>query len=323
MRAFHEVRSYDADFMVWHTLYSNISFLAHWHKEIELIYVRKGTLEINLTNLYFVAKEGDFIFCDSGEIHHSYSSEANNTVDFIVFDSAILSPSYLTSRFTNPLVSKELLKQYGIEQLCRELFNTVIYELNHKGPYYQDIIKTSIQKFWFVLKRHLPRTAHSTLPNKHLNTLSEFQQLLSYIESHYQEKISLEDAAQRLYLSPCHFSKTFNSLMGIPFVSYVNMVRIEHAVNLLQKSSTVIETGLSCGFNNIRTFNRVFKQITGYTPSDFLRLPDIEAYRISYSKHKSNDPHIVENDSTMMIRYIRNESTPIPMENAPDVIGRL
>jgi AraC-like DNA-binding protein len=78
---------------------------------------------------------------------------------------------------------------------------------------------------------------------------------------------------------------------------------------------TIQDIRLNCGFNNIRTFNRVFKQITGYTPSDFLHLPDIEAYRINYSKHKSNDPHIVENDSTMMIRYIRNESIPIPTEN--------
>ena len=36
MKAFHEVRSYDSDFMVWHSNYENIGFLAHWHKEIEL-----------------------------------------------------------------------------------------------------------------------------------------------------------------------------------------------------------------------------------------------------------------------------------------------
>ena len=43
MKAFHEVRSYDSDFMVWHSNYENIGFLAHWHKEIELIYVRSGS----------------------------------------------------------------------------------------------------------------------------------------------------------------------------------------------------------------------------------------------------------------------------------------
>ncbi len=45
MKAFHEVRSYDSDFMVWHSNYENIGFLAHWHKEIELIYVRSGSCQ--------------------------------------------------------------------------------------------------------------------------------------------------------------------------------------------------------------------------------------------------------------------------------------
>lgn len=314
MKAFHEVRNYDSDFMVWHTMYSNISFLPHWHKEIELIYVRRGTLEINITNRFLAAKEGDFIFCDSGEIHHSLSAESNNTVDFILFDSAILSPTYVTSRFSNPLVTREVMKQCGIDQQCRELFNTVIYELKHKNPYYQGIIKTSLQKFWYILKRHLPRNAQNGLSNKHLNTLNEFQQLLSHIENHYQDKITLEEAAQRMYLSPCHFSKTFNSLMGIPFVAYVNMIRIEQAIDLLQKSSTVIEAAMNSGFNNIRTFNRVFKQFTGYTPSDFLRMQDTETFRMNYNKYKSNNSRIVENDSSMMINYIRNESVPIPEE---------
>ena len=38
MKAFHEVRNYDSDYMVWHSRYENVGFLAHWHKEIEMIY---------------------------------------------------------------------------------------------------------------------------------------------------------------------------------------------------------------------------------------------------------------------------------------------
>ena len=314
MRASREIRNYDSDFMVWHTMYSNISFLPHWHKEIELVYVRKGILEINITNQHLIAKEGDFIFCDSGEIHHSFSSEANNTVDFILFDPDILKLSYVTSRFANPLVTRDVLRHYGIDQQCRELFNTIIYELKHKGPYYQEIIKASLMKFWYILKRHLPRNTRNSFSNKHLHTLNEFQQLLSYIEEHYQDKITLEEAARKTYFSPCHFSKTFNRLMGIPFVAYVNMVRTMRAIELLQRSSTIIEAAMNSGFNNIRTFNRVIKQFTGYTPSEFLHMQDTEAFRINYSKYRSSDSHFVENDSSMMIRYIRNESIPIPEE---------
>ncbi len=57
MKAFHEIRSYDSDFMVWHSSYQNISFLAHWHKEIELIYVRSGSCRLNITDRTFTAQD--------------------------------------------------------------------------------------------------------------------------------------------------------------------------------------------------------------------------------------------------------------------------
>ena len=66
MKAFHEVRRYDSDFMVWHSAYENISFLAHWHKEIELIYVRSGQCRLSVSDQNFVAKSGDFVVCESG-----------------------------------------------------------------------------------------------------------------------------------------------------------------------------------------------------------------------------------------------------------------
>ena len=48
MKAFHEVRNYDSDYMVWHSRYENVGFLAHWHKEIELIYVRSGSCLLSI-----------------------------------------------------------------------------------------------------------------------------------------------------------------------------------------------------------------------------------------------------------------------------------
>jgi mannose-6-phosphate isomerase-like protein (cupin superfamily) len=70
MKAFHEVRNYASDFMVWHEHYDNISFVAHWHREIELIYVRSGSAEIHVTDTTLSAKQGDLVVCDSGDIHY-------------------------------------------------------------------------------------------------------------------------------------------------------------------------------------------------------------------------------------------------------------
>jgi AraC-like DNA-binding protein len=312
MKVFHEIRNYDANFKVWHTLYSNISFMAHWHKEIELVYVRSGTLEINITNCSFIVKKGDFIFIDSGEIHYSPSSDTVNCVDFILFDQSILSPGYQTSGFCTPVITGEMLEEYGIEAQCKQLINTVIAELDKKEVYYQDIIKAALQKFWYLLKRRHPRySAGMNKESRHLYKLDAFLQMLTYIEDNCRRRITLENAAGLLHFSMSHFSKTFKSIMGISFVSYVNMVRIEHAINLLSTSPKILDVALESGFDNIRTFNRVFKQITGYTPSEFTKLEDPKTYVLGYNRHKENDSIVVKNDSTMLLQYIREESVPI------------
>ena len=100
MKAFHEVRSYDSDFMVWHGFYENISFLAHWHQEIELIYLRSGSARLSINDYNFTAHAGDLVVVDSGDFHYSDSSELKNSLDFLVFDPGIISSLYHPAHFS-------------------------------------------------------------------------------------------------------------------------------------------------------------------------------------------------------------------------------
>lgn len=96
--------------------------------------------------------------------------------------------------------------------------------------------------------------------------------------------------------------------MGTSFVTYVNMIRIEHAITLLYKSSKILDVAFESGFDNIRTFNRVFKQITGYTPGEFTELEDPQTYVLGYYEQKGKDCIVVKNDSTMLLQYIRKKN---------------
>lgn len=230
MKAFHEVRSYDSDFMVWHSNYENIGFLAHWHKEIELIYVRSGSCSLSITDHSFTAHAGDLAVCESGVIHYSDSHGMDNSLDFIIFDTSILGQLFQNPGFTFPLVTKEQLESYGLTARLEALIRTVSSELTDKAPFYQDVVTSSIQTFWALLKRFHPRADADQLPDgRRSRMLSELQELLAYIDVHYADNISLEYAAGRMNFSPSHFSKTFKKLMGINFVTYLNMVRVEQA----------------------------------------------------------------------------------------------
>ena len=304
MKAFHEVRSYDSDFMVWHSNYENIGFLAHWHKEIELIYVRSGNCSLSITDHSFTAHAGDLAVCESGVIHYSDSHGMDNSLDFIIFDTSILGQLFQNPGFTFPLVTKEQLDSYGLTARLEALIRTVSSELTDKAPFYQDVVTSSIQTFWALLKRFHPRADADQLPDgRRSRMLSELQELLAYIDVHYADNISLEYAAGRMNFSPSHFSKTFKKLMGINFVTYLNMVRVEQAAQELRHTEKKFtDVALSCGFNNIRTFNRVFKEITGCTPSEFLALPDPDLYKRTYYNRRSEEKEYVRDDSMTLVK---------------------
>lgn len=304
MKAFHEVRSYDSDFRVWCSTYENISFLSHWHKEIELIYVCSGSCRISVTDAVFTAYAGDLIICDTGGIHYSDSVDMKNVLQFLIFDSDLLSNLYENSRFLYPLVTAKQLEALGLTDEVRALFENVAEELENKEEYYQDVVKAKIREVWYLLKRYVPRGNDKMVSqNKRMEQLYDFQQLLSYMDSHFAENITLKYAADQMNFSESHFSKVFKKMTGINFVNYLNMIRVEQAAQQLKNSSMKItDIALSCGFNNVRTFNRVFKEIAGCTPTEFSQRTDMEAYNLAYYTRKATQKQFVENDSMTLIK---------------------
>ena len=83
---------------------------------------------------------------------------------------------------------------------------------------------------------------------------------------------------------------------------------------VLSSSMKITEIGFNCGFNNVRTFNRVFKEVTGYTPSQFAeemagerlsiygRRKELERYQPSYYLQRYSQKKYVENDSMTLIK---------------------
>ena len=129
------------------------------------------------------------------------------------------------------------------------------------------------------------------------------QQLLTYIDEHYGEDITLTFAAQKMNFSESHFSKTFKKIIGMNYITYLNAVRIEQAAAMLRNTGNKIaDIALSCGFGNIRSFNRTFKEYTGCTPTQFLSLPDSEVRNFFFYKRKLDQKEYVENDSLTVVR---------------------
>ncbi|EUJ37649.1 response regulator transcription factor [Brochothrix campestris] len=129
-----------------------------------------------------------------------------------------------------------------------ELFNQKIQEVSHREL--------------FVFNQ----TEKTTISSKSV------QALLTLIEEHYAEKITVTDVAEQVNRSKTHLNKRFKALTGYTFNDYLNRYRIAQAIIRLEKGEDKISTiALDVGFNNYRYFIDIFKKYTHLLPSEFVQ----------------------------------------------------
>lgn len=91
-----------------------------------------------------------------------------------------------------------------------------------------------------------------------------------YILDHYAEEISLNQVAEAINISPGYLSTIFRQYTGIRFTDYVTEIKIGEAKKLLRESEyKIYEISEMLGYQNAYYFSKVFKKITGMTPSEF------------------------------------------------------
>ncbi|WP_176461690.1 PocR ligand-binding domain-containing protein [Anaeromicrobium sediminis] len=101
----------------------------------------------------------------------------------------------------------------------------------------------------------------------------KFKEALTFINSHYMESISLEHVSNKIGLSPKYFSSLFKKEQGISFTKYVNKLRIDEAKRLLVLTNrTILDIGLTVGFEDVSYFSKVFKKITNLSPNQYRKL---------------------------------------------------
>jgi len=92
----------------------------------------------------------------------------------------------------------------------------------------------------------------------------------AYIAGHYGDPVGLDEVARTMHVSTFYFCKMFKKSTGLTFTDYLGRVRVEKAKNLLLNPHLrVSEIAYTVGFQSLTHFNRVFRKLTGESPTDF------------------------------------------------------
>jgi AraC-like DNA-binding protein len=116
----------------------------------------------------------------------------------------------------------------------------------------------------------LARTEGSLEEPEEPSTGDAIARSITYLRHHYRSPIRLQDAADRAHLSPAYFSELFRQRTGSTFSDYLRALRVDLAKNLLSATDmSVTEICFACGFQELGTFERAFRRVTGASPSTY------------------------------------------------------
>ena len=255
MLAKFEKRAYAGNEHVWVGKYRNLHNISHWHMEHELIACREGSAQVMLDDTMFNITQQQCIFCHSGRVHY-ISASPDSLLLVCLFNEKMYDP--ITSPFAleNPVFED----RYGILPKLSE----IRHELQNQPIFFECRTEAMIGEILVDIFRGEPlRKAQWQFSD----VITRYKQLLNYIDLEY-EHITYQNAVQFMNMSDAYFSRYFKRQAGMTFSQYLNVVRIEKAVQLLDSAPTmkITDVMLRCGFNTIRSFNRVFRAVTGFTP---------------------------------------------------------
>ena len=245
----------------------------HFHPEYEIVCVLNGSGTRHVGNNFSRYENGDLVFLGPNLPHAGFGLNAHGLHEEIVIQ--IKEDVFNQSILTRP-------EMFAIRALLERVKHGVCFSGETKDCVTRKLrrlLKLSQFEKYMELLSILHIMATSTeyvLLNEDLKISSSIaknnlrlQNIFNYVEEHFSEEIEIKKVASIANLSVPAFCNYFRKIMNTTFTDFVNQYRIQRACSLLQEERTIYETCFECGFNNVAYFNKVFKQITFKTPSEF------------------------------------------------------
>lgn len=147
----------------------------------------------------------------------------------------------------------------------------MVEEFSRKQQGYETMLRAYMINFLVFLDRMMDH--YEDKAESPLQTHMAISKVMAYISEHYSEDLSLKHLSLQFGYSRNYLCSLFKEISGFSMASYINGIRIKNARSLLKHSNlSIIEIAQSCGFESSTHFGRVFREITGCSPSKYRKM---------------------------------------------------
>jgi len=251
----------------------NRPFMNHCHQEMEIILQKKGNLEVTAAGESVVLVPGEICIIPPFR-NHSIGMGSEDCERLALLLNLKLMGKGIDEGGEGLWIREEiqdrqmfsLFWEEETKEKFREIVEKIYEEYIHKEYAWPLALKTYANQLLLLAVRNIPKVQRE----KRREQISRLQNILEYIALHYCENITLGECAKFAGFNPAYFSRYFSKCMGVTFQEYIKKLRIERAKWLLMTGSTgVTEICYQSGFRDVKTFNKLFKQACGMSPSGF------------------------------------------------------
>lgn len=249
----------------------------HWHKSMEIVYVKKGIGRVQMGVQKYEAREGDVFVIPPGILHAirrngKHVMEYENIifeVDFLGGGAAdICAQEYLVPLAAGKLLAPVCLSREteGYEHICLCLAEAEDL-CKERGKGYEMGVKAAVLRLLFWMIRLYPEAPRLDSPD-----MEKLKMVLYEMEKDYTVSLSVGEMAERCGWSCSHFMRWFKQMTGSSFVTYYNERRLAAAAEELRRTDDkILVIAGNAGFENLSHFNRQFKKRYGVTPKEYRR----------------------------------------------------
>lgn len=252
----------------------NVFKFWHYHRELELLYINKGSGKRYIGSHISYFKGGELILIGPMLPHYSFVDPVlpNQKKVSIQLREGFPGVTILMMPEMQPI--RQLLER---ARLGVSFFGQTKIEVGKKLEELEDASPIDRVIMTFEILKLLAQSEDYKVLNSEGYQIEiapqdneRLRNIFNFVRENFKRQISLDEIANESSMTPPSFARYFKKNTGKTFTQFVNEYRLVHASKLLaEKPTSITDICFESGFNNFSHFNKLFKDYTGQSPSDY------------------------------------------------------
>ena len=264
-------------YRIWHNDIT-VGFEPHRHSALEIIIPEENIYTVVCSRVTYEVQPAQILFIPPGITHELFAPPSGKRYIYLMNVShftSLRSFARIMSILSQPLLITREDNEYAYDEIY-DLLMQMSFEYFNETDYSDLSIPSLLLQLFISLGKNFAdqlNASTGSVSSRSKEYLDLFTNTLKYIDEHFTEKLSLEDMAIKTGFSKFHFSRLFKKYTNYNFSDYLCLRRVREAETLLQRPDIPItDVAITSGFSSISTFNRIFKQQKGCSPSEYRSL---------------------------------------------------